>query len=248
MATGDRTGAHISALIVPSETFLAELGLAAADMERAEARAAAEEALGKAVARANQRLRAYERVRRWRAARCTFTPETACSPRPSSCAAPGLHRPARRSWRNWRERTQARGRARRRRRARAARARGARGARGARRAEREGEGAMIRYALRCGNGHGFEGWFRDSRGFEQEQRAGRLACPVCRGARALSGRSWPPNVRGSRGAGGGRRGAASEERRASEKRCGGPKPCRRRERQQGQGPQRPQSPPARRRS
>ena len=44
-------------------------------MERAEARAAAEEALGKAVARANQRLRAYERVRRWRAARCTFTPE-----------------------------------------------------------------------------------------------------------------------------------------------------------------------------
>ena len=74
MATGDGR-AHISALIVPSETFLAELGLAAADMERAEARAAAEEALGKAVARANQRLRAYERVRRWRAARCTFTPE-----------------------------------------------------------------------------------------------------------------------------------------------------------------------------
>ncbi|MDA7981919.1 MAG: DUF1178 family protein, partial [Alphaproteobacteria bacterium] len=38
---------------------------------------------------------------------------------------------------------------------------------------------MIHYALRCGGGHEFDGWFQGSAGFERERRAGRLACPVC---------------------------------------------------------------------
>ncbi|HRY27219.1 MAG: DUF1178 family protein [Geminicoccaceae bacterium] len=36
---------------------------------------------------------------------------------------------------------------------------------------------MIRYALRCGAGHEFEGWFRSSAAFGEEAAA--LACPIC---------------------------------------------------------------------
>ncbi|MGR4000543.1 MAG: DUF1178 family protein [Alphaproteobacteria bacterium] len=38
---------------------------------------------------------------------------------------------------------------------------------------------MIHYALRCANGHEFDGWFQGSRGFEREARAKRLECPLC---------------------------------------------------------------------
>jgi hypothetical protein len=40
---------------------------------------------------------------------------------------------------------------------------------------------MIRYALRCADGHGFEGWFRDSAAFDAQQAAGQLSCAVCGG-------------------------------------------------------------------
>lgn len=36
---------------------------------------------------------------------------------------------------------------------------------------------MIRYALRCGAGHEFEGWFRSSAAFDDE--AATLTCPIC---------------------------------------------------------------------
>jgi hypothetical protein len=36
---------------------------------------------------------------------------------------------------------------------------------------------MICYQLRCGRGHGFEGWFRGSDAFADEVQ--RLACPIC---------------------------------------------------------------------
>jgi hypothetical protein len=36
---------------------------------------------------------------------------------------------------------------------------------------------MICYQLRCGRGHGFEGWFRGSDAFAEEVR--RLTCPIC---------------------------------------------------------------------
>lgn len=38
---------------------------------------------------------------------------------------------------------------------------------------------MIRYALRCQEGHDFEGWFRSSEGFETLRAAGQVACTIC---------------------------------------------------------------------
>lgn len=38
---------------------------------------------------------------------------------------------------------------------------------------------MIRYALRCDNGHDFDGWFRDSDGFDSLRVAGQVACTQC---------------------------------------------------------------------
>lgn len=38
---------------------------------------------------------------------------------------------------------------------------------------------MIRYALRCDQGHDFDGWFRDSNGFESLRKAGQVSCAHC---------------------------------------------------------------------
>lgn len=38
---------------------------------------------------------------------------------------------------------------------------------------------MIRYHLRCENGHDFDGWFRDSAGFDSLNRAGQVSCAQC---------------------------------------------------------------------
>ena len=38
---------------------------------------------------------------------------------------------------------------------------------------------MIHYALRCGNAHEFDGWFRSSASFEAQAVANQLDCPVC---------------------------------------------------------------------
>jgi hypothetical protein len=38
---------------------------------------------------------------------------------------------------------------------------------------------MIHYQLRCSAEHGFDGWFVDSAGFEQQAEAGLIACPRC---------------------------------------------------------------------
>ena len=40
---------------------------------------------------------------------------------------------------------------------------------------------MIRYELRCSADHGFEAWFRNSAGFDEQLSAGELSCPVCGG-------------------------------------------------------------------
>jgi hypothetical protein len=42
---------------------------------------------------------------------------------------------------------------------------------------------MIKYALHCDNGHGFESWFRDNASFEQQARRGFVECPQCGSAR-----------------------------------------------------------------
>ncbi|MCZ2441744.1 MAG: DUF1178 family protein [Burkholderiales bacterium] len=33
--------------------------------------------------------------------------------------------------------------------------------------------------LRCGNGHGFEGWFGSEEEFQRQQEAGQVECPLC---------------------------------------------------------------------
>ena len=38
---------------------------------------------------------------------------------------------------------------------------------------------MIAYQLRCGNGHSFEGWFKDSAAFDAQAAGGKLTCPSC---------------------------------------------------------------------
>lgn len=38
---------------------------------------------------------------------------------------------------------------------------------------------MIHYQLRCRAEHQFDGWFRDSAGFEAQARGGFVACPEC---------------------------------------------------------------------
>jgi hypothetical protein len=38
---------------------------------------------------------------------------------------------------------------------------------------------VIVYNLRCRNAHEFEGWFRNSAAFDEQQKGGALTCPVC---------------------------------------------------------------------
>jgi hypothetical protein len=38
---------------------------------------------------------------------------------------------------------------------------------------------MIVFQLRCGTGHSFEAWFRDSEAFDRQQAASEVRCPVC---------------------------------------------------------------------
>jgi hypothetical protein len=38
---------------------------------------------------------------------------------------------------------------------------------------------MIHYALRCGGGHEFDGWFKNSTSFEAQAESGLLDCPIC---------------------------------------------------------------------
>ncbi len=41
---------------------------------------------------------------------------------------------------------------------------------------------MIVYELRCGGGHGFEAWFRNSDAYDQQHAAHQVTCPICGGA------------------------------------------------------------------
>jgi hypothetical protein len=38
---------------------------------------------------------------------------------------------------------------------------------------------MIHYALRCADGHEFDGWFKSSASFDHQAKSGLLDCPVC---------------------------------------------------------------------
>jgi hypothetical protein len=38
---------------------------------------------------------------------------------------------------------------------------------------------VIVYRMTCGQGHEFEGWFKNSAAYDEQQAQGALACPVC---------------------------------------------------------------------
>ncbi|MFT4012442.1 MAG: DUF1178 family protein [Paracoccus sp. (in: a-proteobacteria)] len=57
---------------------------------------------------------------------------------------------------------------------------------------------MIRYDLRCDKGHDFDGWYRDSEGFDRLRKAGQVACTQC-GSVQVEKALMAPRVAASRG-------------------------------------------------
>ena len=53
---------------------------------------------------------------------------------------------------------------------------------------------MIRYALACNKGHGFESWFQDSAAYDKQAKRGLVTCPQCGSAkekaRSSSDATW----------------------------------------------------------
>ena len=56
---------------------------------------------------------------------------------------------------------------------------------------------MIRYALQCDGGHGFEAWFGDSAAYDDQAARGLVECPHC-GSRGVSKQIMAPAVAGTR--------------------------------------------------
>lgn len=52
---------------------------------------------------------------------------------------------------------------------------------------------MIRFSLRCGEGHGFDSWFRSSAEFDSLDGRGLLSCPAC-GSAAVTKALMAPAV------------------------------------------------------
>jgi hypothetical protein len=55
---------------------------------------------------------------------------------------------------------------------------------------------MIKYALACDRGHGFESWFEGSDAFEKLRKRGFVECPVC-GSTKVGKQIMAPRVRNS---------------------------------------------------
>jgi hypothetical protein len=58
---------------------------------------------------------------------------------------------------------------------------------------------MIRYALRCADGHGFESWFQSADAYDGLRSAGLLECPDC-GDTGIEKALMAPQVRAARSA------------------------------------------------
>jgi hypothetical protein len=53
---------------------------------------------------------------------------------------------------------------------------------------------MIKYALQCERGHGFESWFPDSAAYETQRKRGLVDCPSC-GSIKIEKQIMAPHVR-----------------------------------------------------
>lgn len=58
---------------------------------------------------------------------------------------------------------------------------------------------MIKFTLRCGADHEFEGWFRDNASFAEQAENGVLTCPVC-GSAEIAKSIMAPSIRTSESA------------------------------------------------
>ena len=56
---------------------------------------------------------------------------------------------------------------------------------------------MIRYALNCDHGHGFEAWFGGSADYDDQAARGLVECPVC-GSTGVSKQIMSPAVAGTK--------------------------------------------------
>jgi hypothetical protein len=56
---------------------------------------------------------------------------------------------------------------------------------------------MIRYALACDKGHGFESWFADSAAFDKQAKRGLVTCPHC-GSPKVEKAIMAPRLAGAR--------------------------------------------------
>jgi hypothetical protein len=56
---------------------------------------------------------------------------------------------------------------------------------------------MIRYALQCDDGHGFEAWFSASTDYDDQAARGLVECPVC-GSTGVNKQIMAPAVAGTR--------------------------------------------------
>lgn len=52
---------------------------------------------------------------------------------------------------------------------------------------------MIKYAVQCKKGHGFEAWFQNSDAFDKQTKRGLVACPDC-GSTKITKALMAPNV------------------------------------------------------
>ncbi len=59
---------------------------------------------------------------------------------------------------------------------------------------------MIHYQLRCSREHAFDGWFRDSAGFEAQAAAALVECPTCGDVKVARALMAPAVAKRSRGA------------------------------------------------
>jgi hypothetical protein len=55
---------------------------------------------------------------------------------------------------------------------------------------------MIKYALQCDQGHGFESWFPDSASYDTQAKRGFVTCPAC-GSAKVEKQIMAPRVRNS---------------------------------------------------
>lgn len=57
---------------------------------------------------------------------------------------------------------------------------------------------MIRFSLKCGDGHDFEAWFSSGDSFDEQVEAGAIRCPVCGNAAVEKAPMAPAVLRGRR--------------------------------------------------